>query len=139
MTIRPKGDLGGASFDIVVPVSLLTTHGLLVRSGNIIFAVALESIERTVRIDSEKLYPFSGAHAATLDDGQPVLVRDLRDILWNETSPPKGAKNIIVVQRDGRSLGFLVDEVLRQEEFVVKKLPWNLERVLGVSGRWQET
>lgn len=134
LTIHPKGDLGGASFDILVPVSLLTTHGLFVRSHDITFAIALESIERTVRIDCETLYPFAGAYAATMEDGRPILVRDLRSILWNEASPPAGTKNIVVVQRAGQSVGILVDEVLKQEEFVVKKLPWNLERVPGVSG-----
>lgn len=132
--VLAHGPLGGAVFTVFLPVSLLSRRGLLVRVGSELFALPIESVERSLKLRTSDMVRFEGLPAFKPADGGPILVRGLGELLDSGKKPRPGSLTIVVIKQSGVRLGLAVDEVLREEEFVVRKLPWNFKNVNGAVG-----
>jgi len=126
--------LSGTTFVLTLPVSLLSSKGLLVRAGESTYVLPAESIRVTRRVDPRHLEAMAGALVAE-EGGRPLRLAWLEEL----TQPGKRRRqarrlSVVIVSRGNEQLGLVVDEVLKEEEFVIKRLPWNLRRVPGVNG-----
>ena len=134
VAIRARGALGGATVELTLPVSLVSTRGLLVRVGPAIFALPVEFVERTLRADAGEVQRVDGVAAIPQADGEPLPVRWLATLMGVPREPDPGKLTVVVLARGASRLGLVVGEVLGEEELVTKKLPWNLKRVKGIHG-----
>ena len=126
--------LGGTTFYLTVPVSLLSAKGLLVRAGPATYVLPTDSVKATRRIEPASVQELGGTLVAG-EDGQPLRIRYLTELARHEAAAHRGDKlSVVVLVRGSEQLGIVVDEVLREQELVTKRLPWNLRRVPGVSG-----
>jgi two-component system chemotaxis sensor kinase CheA len=134
VAIRARGALGGAALELTLPVSLVSTRGLLVRVGPAIFALPVEYVERTLRIGAGEVQRADGVAAIPQADGEPLPVRWLATLMGIPREPDPGKLTIVVIARGASRLGLVAGEVLGEEELVTKRLPWNLKRVKGIHG-----
>jgi len=105
-------------FSITLPVTLAISRALLVRHAGETFAVPLYFTERI--IDAHEVELVESANQRRLDiDGTFVPVRPLGDFVTGATSPDGP---ILLLEVGGQRLVVQVDEVLTQEEVVVKSL-----------------
>ena len=105
-------------FSITLPVTLAISRALLVRHAGETFAVPLYFTERI--IDAQDVELVESAHQRRIDlDGGFVPVRPLGEFVSGATAP---GGPILVLQVGGQRLVVQVDEVLTQEEVVVKSL-----------------
>lgn len=138
-------ELGGAA-DIVVeasadglcvrltlPVSLASLSVLEARAGQHIYAFPVESVERTVRVSAEQVEVMAGQVIARADDGEPLVIRRLAQLMGQRASVEGNSFTVVVVRRGGSRLGLAVDELMSEERIIAKRLPWNLRSVSGVS------
>ena len=132
--IVPHGSLGGATFVLTLPISLLSTRGLLARAGMHVYALPIKAIERTLRIATDTVQQVDGTPTVQLDDGEPLRLSWLCELMDGWRGKATQLLRVVVVVRHRQRLGVVVDEVLTEEEYVVKKLPWNLKSVPGVNG-----
>jgi chemotaxis protein histidine kinase CheA len=132
--IADKPTLGGTTFYLTLPVSLLLTKGLLVYGGNTVYAFPVEYVLKIVRIGHEQLKLADGTDAMLLDGREPVRVQRLAHLMGESVVRRSDKLNIVVVAHAGYQLGIIVDKVIGEEEFVTKRLPWNLSHVNGVNG-----
>ena len=123
----------GSSIQLVVPVSLAMTRGLLVLVGNEHYAIPLLTVEKIV--EPSEVYSLEGQAMITVD-GKPLPLIPLASLLKrsagadNNTLTPLVVVMLVAEQR----LALLVDDVLTEQELAVKPLGQLLQQVPNVSG-----
>ncbi|MBA3868137.1 MAG: response regulator [Anaerolineae bacterium] len=120
----------GASFHLIVPVSLAMTRVLLVSVGKHCYALPLASIERIVR--PKTTFNLEGKAMLVLDHESVPLV-PLAHIL-NLSFQPSGQSLAVIVGVAEQRIALLVDDVLTEQELAVKPLSKPLLRIRHVAG-----
>ncbi|MBN2191345.1 MAG: response regulator [Polyangiaceae bacterium] len=123
----------GTTFSLKVPISVLATRGLMVRVANVAYMLPIDAVERALRT--------TGSQIRTID-GSPVLPHlgsEPLPLLWlpgtgSARLPGNEALDVVVLAIGTERVGLVVSEVLDEQEYVTRRLPWNLQRVPGVNG-----
>ncbi|MGZ5433834.1 MAG: chemotaxis protein CheA [Thermoanaerobaculia bacterium] len=126
----------GSTFRIMLPITLAIIQALIVRSGNEDFAVPLTSVDESLRIYSRDIRTVERREVFTLRDATVPLLR-LSDAFNLDGRGDEGpdAKWFVVVTRSGeKTVGLLVDRLVRQQEIVIKSIGTKLKSVPGVAG-----
>lgn len=125
----------GSMFTIRLPLTLAILDGQLARIGNQTFIMPLHSIEETVIYDKKNINTV-GEKAVLYkyrDEYIPVICLDE---MFN-IEPQKNAdlsRLLVVFNIRNKHGGILVDEVLGQQQVVIKSLEKNYKSVPGLSG-----
>ena len=129
----------GCTFRIQLPATLATSHILLVVLKSEYYALPMEYIHSTRLVAAEDIFTLEG-RGTILIDGLPVAIVPLIDILELRTvgsQPPSGVGKLlscVVVEIGQERLALIVDELLDEQEVVVRPLGCLLKRVRNVSG-----
>ncbi|TJY62829.1 chemotaxis protein CheA [Sinimarinibacterium sp. CAU 1509] len=125
----------GSRITIRLPLTLAILDGMSVRVGTEIFIVPLNAVV-------ESLQPQRDQVRTVAHQGQVVRVRseyvplvalgELFGIRAAVTEPEKGI--LVLLEADGRKIAVLVDELVGQQQVVIKSIEANYRRVSGVSG-----
>lgn len=129
-----RGPLGGAAFVLTLPLSLLSTRLLLVAAGDSVYAFPVEAIERVQRVSRQAVSVIDGIQVVQLDAMQWLRVVGLSTALSGRRPREQEQFKVLIVSQGEKRFAIAVDEVLREEELVVRKLPWNMQSIAGVSG-----
>lgn len=124
----------GSRFSIRLPLTLSIIEGQLVRVGSDVFIIPLLSIIESTRINADLYGAVAGdAEMYRVPDGYIRIVR--LDDVYNIRADYTDVSNAIMVVVNGREqFGILVDEVLGQQQVVVKSLETNFKLIPTVSG-----
>lgn len=123
---------GGAAFEMRVPLTRLTTKGILVRIADHFLAVPINAVERTVSIAAADLREVDGTMVYPILN-VPLPVVALESVFELESDGQAVRPSVVLRSDEGRVV-CLADEVLGEKEFVVQRLSWNVKRLRGVSG-----
>jgi chemotaxis protein histidine kinase CheA/CheY-like chemotaxis protein len=126
--------MGGTTFYLTLPVSILSIKGLLVDTGKSICALPIDCVVRTLRVDKKDFKQVDGSPAIVMEDSEPLRISFLSSLMNEKFEVNSRKLNVVIVTRAGAQLGLVVKEVIGEQEFVTKKLPWNLKRVSGING-----
>jgi two-component system chemotaxis sensor kinase CheA len=124
----------GTIFTMTLPLTLASSRGLLVRAGEQTFSLPLTSVERMLQIEANTIASVEGKEAITYH-GKPVAVAWLADLL--ELSPgPRDASQltVVIVAVAEKRLGLIVDDLVGEQEIVIKNLGRQLAKVGGIAG-----
>lgn len=125
----------GSRFIIRLPLTLAILDGQLVRVGNHIYIFPLVSIVESIQLD-ERTVNNVGGHSDVLqlrDEYVPIM--QLHEIFNIDIENQKSEESIVVVvETDGEKVGVVVDELLGQQQVVIKSLEENYKKVEGISG-----
>ena len=135
-TIEIQSEPGlGTLFTLRLPLTIAIIDGMVVRVGQERFILPTLSILRSI-------HPSEGQLNSVLDRGEVVEVHgrmvplfrlgDLLEISDAVDDPSEGS--IVILENDGAGVGFLVDELIGQQQIVIKSLGRSMERVPGISG-----
>ena len=128
---------GGTRFELVVPITITTFRGILVRAADQDFIIPTTSIERVVRIKRDYVRTVENTETISLD-GQTVPLVRLAGILELPTAGPEAGEDgnisALVINALDRRVAFYVDEVAGEQEVLVKGLGKQLVRVRNVAG-----
>jgi two-component system chemotaxis sensor kinase CheA len=124
----------GTTFTLTLPLTLASSHGLLVRSGEQLFALPLTTVERMLRVDPAQIASIGGKEAITYQNTPIALVR-LADLLELPASAREGEQvTIVIIAVAEKRLGLIVDELAGEQEIVMKNLGRQLSKVGGIAG-----
>ncbi|MCL6635295.1 MAG: response regulator, partial [Peptococcaceae bacterium] len=128
----------GTSFRILLPVALATFRGVLVRTAGRLFVIPTAGVERVLRIRQEEITTVEGRQSFSLN-GQAVALARLADVLQlpqreRKKSEEKRYIQLLILSAGGKRVAFIVDEILSEQEVLVKGLGRQLARVRNVSG-----
>ncbi|MGF7186314.1 two-component system chemotaxis sensor kinase CheA [Desulfitispora alkaliphila] len=125
----------GTKFVVKLPLTLAIIDGMIVRVGEEKFVVPLNAIVEFVKISKEniKLAEGKGKLINLRDEFIPCTA--LYEILNIEPDFFEPSDGIVIVLKDGdRKLAVLLDEIIGQEQVVIKSIKENLEQVEGIAG-----
>jgi two-component system chemotaxis sensor kinase CheA len=135
-TIDVKSKPGkGSTFSIRLPLTLAILDGQLVRIGQEIYILSLLSIVESLRVNPKFVNSLAGkAEIYKLRDEYIPILRlyELFDIPATITKLEEGL--LVIVEGDGQKVGLFVDELLSQQQIVIKSLESNYKQIQGVSG-----
>jgi two-component system chemotaxis sensor kinase CheA len=125
----------GSRFVIRLPLTLAILDGQLVQVGDEIYIFPLVSIVESIQLDDRSINHVGG-HSDVLqlrDEYVPIVELDK---IFNIDKDQKAIEDsiIVVVETDGEKIGVVVDELLGQQQVVIKSLEENYRRVDGISG-----
>lgn len=126
----------GTTFRISLPITLAIIQALIVDSGGEKFAIPLTSVEESLRIYSRDIRTVERKEVFTLRDFTLPLLR-LSDAFGLQDGHDHGpdTKWFIVVTRAGeKTVGLLVDALVRQQEVVIKSIGERLKTIPGIAG-----
>ncbi len=128
----------GTAFRITLPLMLATFRGVLVSVGGQLFVLPLQNIKCVARVAQQDIRTVENRATIPLD-GQAVALVNLGDVLelprLNQpiyTAPER--VSVVVLGSVHRHLAFRVDEILGEQEVLVKTLGRQLARVRNVAG-----
>lgn len=124
----------GTTFLLSLPLTLATFRGLLVREGGRSFLVPTGSILRVLRIPRDQISSV-GSRETFRMDGIPLGLARLGGVLGLPPGPETGPHLPVLVLTSGSSrLGFAVDQILEEQEALLKPLGPQLVRVRHLAG-----
>ena len=132
--IKSKPGLG-STFTIRLPLTLAILDGQLIRVGGEIYIVPLVSIIESVQIYRDKVNVISGkgeVYKLRADYIPIVRLYHIFDLEPDAKTLDKGL--LVVVEAEGSKVALLVDELLAQQQVVIKSLETNFKKVEGLSG-----
>ncbi|MBE2280896.1 MAG: hybrid sensor histidine kinase/response regulator [Ignavibacteriaceae bacterium] len=142
-----KGTIGvdtkpgkGTKFKLEIPVTLATLRIIIVRLNNEIYAIPVEYVKSAISVKRSSVFSLDGCDAIIYEE-KPVSVFKLEEILEIknteiEESAKEGEENFecILISVMGETIGLFVDEILDEQEALVKPLGMMLKRVRNVTG-----
>lgn len=134
--VSVSSELGrGSTVCIKLPLTLAILDGLLLKVGAQTFVLPLISILESIRPKAQQLNVVAGSGEVVAVRGEPLPMLRLHQLFGiptDVTDPTRGL--LVVVENQGKRLAFLVDELLGQQQVVVKSLEANFRKVEGVAG-----
>ena len=124
----------GTTFRIELPLTLATYRGIVVCVAMQTFVLQTSSVERSVRIRQEDIKTIENRETIRFGDETLSLVW-LGDVLGmpNQAACDTGYHQVLVLTAGGKRIAFVVDEVLGEQEVLVKSLGRQLSRVRYIS------
>ncbi|TKB57462.1 chemotaxis protein CheA [Ferrimonas aestuarii] len=124
----------GTQIRINLPLTLAIVDGQLVRVGDQIFVIPLVAIIESTQIDPEMLTTVGGGTELYRLREENIPIIRLGTEFGIQTSPYKELGLLCVVEAADQKVGILVDELLAQQQVVIKSLESNYQSVPGISG-----
>jgi two-component system chemotaxis sensor kinase CheA len=123
----------GTKFTIKLPLTLAIIQALLVRVAQELYAIPLDSVIESQRIEIEDVRTVHGNEVITLRGQVVPLVRVAEFFhLGGQRDPDKVM--IVIVGLAGRQVGLVVDSFQGEQEIVIKPLSDVVGRIPGISG-----
>ncbi|MHB8432489.1 MAG: chemotaxis protein CheA [Candidatus Tyrphobacter sp.] len=123
----------GTYFEIKLPLTLAIISALLVRVGKELYAIPLDAVTESQRVEIGDIRTVRGNEVVTLRDEIVPLIR-VADVfgLPAPRDPEKAMAVIVSIQ--GRHVGLVVDAFEGEQEIVIKPLSDVVGRIPGISG-----
>jgi len=127
----------GTSVRIVLPITVATFRGILVRAGERPFVLPMTHVERVFRLTRDEIRTVENRETIHVEGQTFSLVR-IVDILGLNPSVKReefrDIQQAVLLTAAGMSIAFLVDEVAGEREVLFKHLGPQLSRVRNVAG-----
>ncbi|OGP30118.1 MAG: hypothetical protein A2073_07695 [Deltaproteobacteria bacterium GWC2_42_11] len=128
----------GAVFRVNLPITLATVRVLIAKADKMKYAIPVEHVQTSRFVNQNEIFTIEGKKTVILDK-QPVSVARLADLL--EIRDAQDARQMthdafpcIFMSIGNEKLGLLIDELLDEQEIVLKPQSLMLKRVRNVSG-----
>lgn len=124
----------GTRFTMSLPLTLAIIDALMIKVAGDTYAIPLEAVSETTKIEAERLTEVNGRKAVTLR-GEVLGIMDLFEVLdLPANEEERSVLPIVVIQDNQRRLGLVVDSLLERQEIVIKPLGDYIGEKEGISG-----
>jgi two-component system chemotaxis sensor kinase CheA len=123
----------GTRFEITLPVTLAIIRALVVNVVGRTYAVPLNAVLEILNVTPEEIRTIESREVITLRGATLPLVR-LGKLFGHEKSPSGKPMFVVVVGLAQERLGIAVDDLLGQQDIVIKALGRVLQSVKGIAG-----
>ncbi len=128
----------GSTFRIIVPTTLATFMGILVEAAGQRFVVPISGMNRAMRVHPLAL-EIVDERETFMVDGQVLPVAALAKALNLPASRATASTNfkyleMLVISHRDKKAGVIVDQILTEQEFLVKKLGFPLGQINNFAG-----
>jgi two-component system chemotaxis sensor kinase CheA len=129
----------GTQFTVRIPLTITIQDSFSFRCGDQLFVVPVSTVEEIIEVDPRALvagaaFRAQGAEVELIERRGVALPLISLDALLNVVPVRQALRKAIVVRRNGELIAFEVDQIVGQQEVVVRPLEDPLVRVPGVTG-----
>jgi two-component system, chemotaxis family, sensor kinase CheA len=124
----------GSSFKIVLPLTMAIIEGIVIELQGDKFVIPLSQIFEITQIQENAIERFSGVSQLFTLRGEVLPLFNLNMKLGKQLN--KNTKNytVIIVRGLVAPFGVIVDDIINQQQIVIKKLGHDLAKMKGVVG-----
>ncbi len=124
----------GTTTRIVLPLTLAILNGMSVRVGKEIYILPLNCVIESLQPTAENLHTLTGDGAVIRVRGEYLPLIELHRVFMVPGAKTDPREGILVIAQAGEAhLALFVDELVGQQQVVVKNLESNYRRVPGIS------
>ncbi len=127
----------GTTFRLILPLTLARFRGVLVRVGESLFVLPTRHVLSVLRVSRDEIKSAENRETIQINGRAASVVRlsDVLEITQTSTdADPKRKVPVLVLAWAGEQIGFVVDEILDEQEVLVKSLGKQLPRVRNIAG-----
>ncbi|AOJ79426.1 chemotaxis protein CheA [Burkholderia savannae] len=124
----------GTTTRIVLPLTLAILDGMSVKVGSEIFILPLNFVMESLQPSAEDIYTIGNGERVVRVRGEYLPLVALHEVFLVDgarTDPTQGI--VTIMQTEGRRFAMLIDELVGQQQVVVKNLETNYRKVYGIS------
>jgi len=135
-TVRVNNEPGqGTIFTVSLPLTLAILDGMIVRVGHENYIIPITSIIETLRPRPVDVHHVDGHSDVINVRGEFVPVIYLYKIFGIQDAQSDPSKALVVlVESNHKKMGVVVDELIGQQQVVIKSLEANADPVQAISG-----
>jgi two-component system chemotaxis sensor kinase CheA len=124
----------GSTTRIVLPLTLAILDGMSVKVGNEIFILPLNFVMESLQPRAEDIYTVANGERVVRVRGEYLPLVALHEVFNVEGAKQEPTQGIVtIMQTEGRRFAMLIDELVGQQQVVVKNLETNYRKVHGIS------
>jgi len=124
----------GSTTRIILPLTLAILDGMSVKVGNEIFILPLNFVMESLQPQAEDIYTVANGERVVRVRGEYLPLVALHEIFNVEDAKQEPTQGIVtIMQTEGRRFAMLIDELVGQQQVVVKNLETNYRKVHGIS------
>lgn len=135
-TVAIKTEMGkGTTFTLKLPLTLAIIEGMTVRIGKETYIVPLLSILESIQPKREMVKTVVGKGELMNVRGTYLPMIKLYEVFNSQpdhTDPVKGIQ--LILETEGERVAVMVDEILGQQQVVIKSMEQNFRKVEGIAG-----
>lgn len=133
-SININSEVGrGTRFTLNLPLTLAIIDALMINVAGETYAIPLDAVSETTKIEAARLTDVKGRKAVTLR-GEVLGIMELSDMIGLPRKELPEVLSVVVIHDNERRLGLVVDRLLERQEIVIKPLGSYLGDVRGISG-----
>ncbi|HET7313517.1 chemotaxis protein CheW [Salinisphaera sp.] len=124
----------GTTVRVILPLTLAIMDGMAVRAGGEVFILALGAILESMRIDESAVRAVTAGNHVVEVRGEYLPLVELHSVFGITDAESRLDHGIVVVvTSESRRFALFVDELIGQQQVVVKNLETHFRKVAGVS------
>lgn len=123
----------GLCVTIKLPLTLAIIKALLVESQDQTYAIPIQAVKENLLVNSNQIKTVSQQQVIVLRNEVLPLI-DLAEFLGFPRSSHGDILSVIVTESQGTKIGFIVDDLIGQQEIVIKSLTDVLGDIYGIGG-----
>ena len=125
----------GCRFIVSIPLTLAILDGMIVRVGTENYIIPIGNIIETMRPKAQEVKKIAGGNDVINVRGEFIPVMYLANLFHAKGGVLNAAEALVVLVESGRQkIGLVVDELIGQQQVVIKTLETNSDPVEGISG-----
>ncbi len=125
----------GSTFRIKLPLTLAIIEGMLIQVSNSVYIVPLLSIVESIQPKREEVKTIEGKGEVILVRGEYITLVRLYELFGLEPVRDEPWESLVViVESTGKRIGLMVDDLLGQQQIVIKNLKSAITATRSVSG-----
>ena len=125
----------GTTFTIRLPLTLAIVDGQLIGVEDSVYILPLTAISESLQLEEKNINTVAGGVDLYRIRDENIPVVHLNALFGHDDAEgTEYAKMLVVVESNERKIGLVVDELLDQQQVVIKSLEANYQGVEGLSG-----
>lgn len=125
----------GTTISIKIPLTIAILEGMIIRVGSSVFTIPVTSVRQSMIVKKEDVFKDLGQKEMILIRGACFSILRLYELYHIETDCMQIEEGILImVEDDGKAICIFADELLGEQQIVIKALPEAINKVRGASG-----
>lgn len=123
----------GTKITVTLPITLAIIRALIVSVASRTYALPITAVREAIPYVPEDVRTIQGREVITVR-GETLAISDLAKLFGFRKSSQREGQFVVVGSMGNRELGFVVDELIGQEDVIIKSLGKSLSSVRGFAG-----
>ena len=123
----------GTKITVTLPITLAIIRALIVKIASRTFALPITVVREAIPYVPQQVRTIQGREVITLR-GETLSICDLARLFGFRSTSEQGGRFVVVGAMGNRELGFVVDELIGQQDVIIKSLGKSLSSVHGFAG-----